>query len=256
MKRLDFFVAEQENISRNKAQSLIKDGLVSVNGKTINKPAIEVDCNEKITIKKHDAYVSRGAYKLVKALDEFGVDLMSKTVLDMGASTGGFTQVALSRGAEKVYAVDVGRGELDKTLATNPRVVNMEGCDVRTLKKEDVNDVDIVVGDMSFISLKKVLPHIKMLFGNIEMILLFKPQFECGKEIAKKYKGVIKDKNVHKKLLKKFFEEIASLGVTVSGLTFSPIKGGSGNIEYLLHLNGKPKAVEIENVVEKAFCEL
>ena len=253
-KRLDQMVAEMLNISRNKAQNLIKEGYVFVDGKVVDKPSFEAQCNKKITISNHDSYVSRGAYKLIKGLDEFGVKVEGKTVLDMGASTGGFTHVLLERGAKKVFSVDVGNGELDKDLALDNRVVNMEGRDIRSLTKEEVEKAELIVGDLSFISLKNILPHINMLFGKIEMILLFKPQFECGKEIARKYRGIIKDKAVHKKLLKEFEEEIRIYDYVVSNMTFSPIKGGSGNVEYLLHLNGaEQKRFCIDEIVEKGM---
>ena len=202
--RLDQVVANQFNISRNKAQNLIKEGCVFVDKSAVLKPSFEVECAESITIKNYDNYVSRGAYKLIKGLEEFGVNVEGKVVLDMGASTGGFTQVLIQRGAEKVYSVDVGKGELDALLRNNEKVVNMEGRDIRGLKKEEVGDTKLIVGDLSFISLQKVLPLIKSILGAIEMVLLFKPQFECGKDLARKYKGVLKDKNVHKKLLKEF----------------------------------------------------
>ncbi len=252
--RLDQMVANLQNISRNKAQNLIKEGYVFVNGKAENKPSFEVSSDINITISEHCDYVSRGAYKLLKALDEFDVKVENKTVLDMGASTGGFTQVLLERGAKKVFSVDVGKGELDKSISSNPKVINMEGRDIRSLTKEEVEECRLVVGDLSFISLKKVLPHIKGLLGKIEMVLLFKPQFECGKDIAQKYRGVIKEKSIHKKLLKEFKEEVEILDFEFCGLTFSPIKGGSGNIEYLVYLNGCNKAnIDIDKAVDEAF---
>lgn len=252
--RLDQAVANRLNISRNKAQNLIKEGLVFVGETAILKPSFEVGGAENITIKNHDNYVSRGAYKLIKGLDEFGISVGGKTVLDMGASTGGFTEVLLERGAKKVYSVDVGKGELDESLQNDKRVVNMEGRDIRVLTKEEIGDAEFVVGDLSFISLQKILPHIKSIFGKIQMVLLFKPQFECGKDTAKKFKGIIKDKVIHKKLLKEFADYLNVLGFSFSNLTFSPIKGGSGNIEYLVYLNGETKEkFNIENVVETAF---
>lgn len=255
--RLDQAVADILKISRNKAQNLIKEGCVFIDDKVQNKPSFAVDCDVLITIKQHDNFVSRGAYKLIKALDEFGVSVENKRVIDMGASTGGFTQVLLSRGAGKVYSVDVGKGELDVSLAQNQKVVNMEGRDIRTLTREEIKDCDLVVGDLSFISLLKILPHINMLFGKVEMCLLFKPQFECGKEIAKKYRGIIKNKAIHKKLLKEFCEQLEILGYTLSNLTFSPIKGGSGNIEYLLHINATTKVnFDIDKIVDNAFERL
>ena len=255
-KRLDNLLADRENISRSKTQNLIKEGKVEVGGKVITKPAFLVDEKCCINVNFQDSYVSRGAYKLKKALEVFDASVKDKVVLDMGASTGGFTQVALEKGAKKVYSVDIGKSELDKSLALNTNVVNMEGTDIRTLTKEMVCDTEIVVGDLSFISLKHILPKIKALFGNIECLLLFKPQFECGKEIAKKSRGVVKDKNIHKNLLKEFTQEIKTYDFRLSDLTFSPIKGKSGNIEYLVHLNGeKQNTIDIEKVVFEAFAK-
>jgi len=254
MERLDQIVAKMQNITRNKAQNLIKEGYVFVGEKQVLKPSFVVESYNNITIKQHDDYVSRGAYKLLKGLDFFKVNVSEKVVLDMGASTGGFTQVLLEKKAKKVYSVDVGKGELDKRLASDERVVNMEGRDIRTLTKDEIGDSQLVVGDLSFISLKNILPHIKNIFGKLEMILLFKPQFECGKEIARKYRGVIKDKAVHKKLLSEFKIYIEMLGYTLSNLTYSPIKGGSGNIEYLVYLNGiSQEKYVINQIVDEAF---
>lgn len=252
-KRLDVLLTEKYGIqSRSKAQNLIKQNLVLVDGKPVKASSL-IDENQKVEILEHDNFVSRGAYKLLGAIENFNIDLNGKVVLDVGASTGGFTQVALQNGANKVYALDVGKGELDKTLAQDPRVVNMESTDIRKLKKESVVDVNMVVGDLSFISLTKVLPTIKGLFGNIQTMFLFKPQFECGKEIAKKYKGVIKDKNLHIKLLNEFVEYTNMIGFPICDIVASPIKGGDGNIEYLLHFNKDKKYFNIKNIVEKAF---
>ena len=252
--RLDFLVSKKGNFSRSKAQVLIREGKVEVEDRVITKPAFVVNENTNIVINLEDNYVSRGAFKLKKALEVFDVSINDKIALDMGASTGGFTQIALEKGAKKVYAVDVGKGELDESLARHPKVINLEGTDIRLLTKEMVEETQIVVGDLSFISLKHILPKINALFGNIECILLFKPQFECGKEIARKSRGVIKDKNVHKKLLQDFLKEINGYDFIISNLTFSPIKGKSGNVEYLLHINGKEeKKVDIDKVVNDAF---
>lgn len=254
--RLDNLISQRENISRARAQILIKEGKVEVGGKVVTKPAFLVEEEISYILKTKDNYVSRAAYKLKKALEVFDVSVQDKVVLDMGASTGGFTQVALENGAEKVYSVDVGKGELDKSLVEDDRVVNLEQTDIRMLTKEMVADVQIIVGDLSFISLKHILPKVNALYGKIECVLLFKPQFECGKEIAKKYRGVVKDQGVHKRLLKEFLEEIKIYNYHLADLTFSPIKGKSGNVEYLVHLNGKnEKNIDIEKVVFEAFAK-
>lgn len=252
--RLDLVVSERYKLTRTRAQTLIKDGKVMVEGIVITKPSFEVCEEVQIVVDMDNMYVSRGAYKLVGASERFGLCFEGRVALDMGASTGGFTQVLLQGGATKVYAVDVGHGELDASLACDERVVNMEGRDIRGLVGDELPGVDLVVGDLSFISLKNILPKINQLFGKIECILLFKPQFECGKEIARKYRGVIKDKVIHKRLLREFLEELKIYGYEVCGLCHSPIKGKEGNIEYLLHLNAcKKLEFDVDKVVENAF---
>ncbi len=256
-KRIDVALSEKFNITRSRAKQLIEEGKVQIDDKIITKPAMLVEEDENIKITESKQYVSRGAYKLKKALSFFNVLLKDKIVLDMGASTGGFCQVALENGAKKVYAVDVGNGVLDKSLCQDERVVNYENKDVRNLTLNDIPNCDFITGDLSFISLKLVLPHINMLLPDVEMILLFKPQFECGPKIARKYKGVIKDRKIHIELLKEFIEFVKNLNITVCDLTYSAIKGKSGNIEYLLHLNGeKEKNFDVEWVVAEAFKNL
>ncbi len=256
--RLDsFLVTKKYFSSREKAQNAIVNGAVFVNGKNCTKASTKVAEIDKIEVKEGDAYVSRGAYKLLKAKEAFEIDFSDKIVLDIGASTGGFTQVALGNGAKKVYALDVGKGELDKTLAANEKVVNLENTDFRDVAKDLVGDAQIIVGDISFISLRHIFPKIKEIFGqNVQIFMLFKPQFECGKEIAKKYKGVIKDKKVHVSLLKDFIVYLKGLGYEVCNLTSSPIKGKAGNIEYLFAINGNKKTFDISKVVEEAFSEV
>ena len=248
--RLDLFVSKKENISRSKAQNLVKEGLVFVNGEMAKKEALLVDEKDKVEIIGHTSYVSRGAYKLIGAIEKFKLDLNDKVILDLGASTGGFTQVCLNFGAKKVYAVDVGTGQLADELINNPRVNNIEKTDIRDLEVCSVKEVNFVVGDLSFISLTKVLPKIKELFGTkIDMVLLFKPQFECGMEVAKKYKGIIKNKEIHSKLLKNFENFAKLLGFSINNIIISPIKGGDGNIEYLLRFGGEKIEFDIDNVV-------
>lgn len=250
-KRLDQRVSEQEKISRTKAKGFIEEGLVFVNNMQIKKVSFLVDGGDKVVLLEYEGYVSRGAYKLLGAIVNFDLDFKDKVVLDLGASTGGFTQVCLKHGAKKVYAVDVGENQLDKTLVNDERVVNLSKTDVRELDREKVGDANIIVGDLSFISLTKILPKIQELFGTkLEMILLFKPQFECGKEIAKKYKGVIKNKEIHKKILKNFGNFVKLLGFSLNNIIVSPIKGGDGNIEYLLHFGGEKVEFNIDELVD------
>lgn len=252
--RLDIFLTQKGHASsRTKAQNLITEGYVFVNGNVVDKPSFQIGENDQVTIKQHDRYVSRGAYKLLGATDKFNLNFSEKIVLDMGASTGGFTQVALEKGAKKVFAVDIGKSQLDESLKNNSKVVCLENTDIRNVDKDMVGDVDLIIGDLSFISLEKVLPHLKQVFGAKEMAILFKPQFECGRDLARKYKGVVKDKVVHKNLLKNFILFCQNLGFLVSDLTASPIKGGDGNIEYLVHLNGEIQNYNLEKIVEEAF---
>lgn len=252
MQRLDKFLFEKNYfISREKARVAASEGRVFVDGKA-REPAFKVDGSEKIEIKNEDKYVSRGAHKLAGAIKIFEVDLSGKVVLDIGASTGGFSQVALENGAKKVYALDVGKSQLDERLKADERVVDMSELDFRASQKLD--DVDFIVSDLSFVSLKIIIPEILQRYQNLPMILLFKPQFECGREIAKAKKGVVRDRKLHEKLLNDFVRYFEGFRIAVCGLTFSPITGKSGNIEYLFYLNGEKNfAFDVKKVVSKAF---
>lgn len=256
MERLDVLLVKQGHFSsREKAQEYIKKGEISVNAKEITKPSFLVSEGDRVEVRKGQEFVSRGAYKLKTADEEFNLDFRGRVILDIGASTGGFTQYSLSKGAKRVYSVDVGRGELSPVLLSDERVVNIEGQDFRTLDSDRCKDVNMIIGDVSFISLKHIFPKIVNDYGNkIEIVMLFKPQFECGKEVAKKYKGVVLDKALHIKLLEDFLAYVKTFGFVVSGLCHSAIKGKEGNIEYLFQLNGKnQKAINIESLVNCAF---
>ena len=252
--RLDqFLVARGDCSSRERAVQAIKSGRVLVEGKVVSKPSFLVE-GEEVAILPAEEYVSRGAFKIKRAYEEFDLSFEEKVVVDIGASTGGFTDFALKNGAKKVYAIDVGKGELAQPLRQDERVVVLEGCDFRTVDKDLCKGVNMVIGDLSFISLRHILPKVVELFGkDIEICMLFKPQFECGKEIAKKCKGVLKDRFIHKRLLKEFCGYVLGLGLKISVLTFSPIKGKSGNIEYLFHINGQNKSFDIDKIVDEAF---
>ena len=256
--RIDKFLSESYNISRTKAQELVKQCLVFYDGKLVNKVSFEVDNENKLFIKDSKQYVSRGAYKLLGAIKDFNLNFKEKVVLDIGASTGGFTEVALENGAKKVYAVDIGANELSPILQNDDRVVNMHSTDFRNLTIDKCKDVQMIVGDISFVSLRHIFPKIVELFSNkIEVCILFKPQFECGLEQAKKYKGVVLDKKLHVKLLTDFVIYLESLGFKISGLNYSKIKGKQGNIEYLLYLNGNQKKdFELKALVDNAFAKL
>ena len=252
--RLDqFLVARGDCSSREKAVQTIKSGRVLVRGKAVSKPSFLVE-GEEITVLPAEEYVSRGAFKIKRAYQVFDLSFEGKVVVDIGASTGGFTDFALKKKKKKVYAIDVGKGELAPSLRQDERVVNLEGQDFRLIDKNLCKDANMIIGDLSFISLRHILPKVVELFGkDIEICMLFKPQFECGKEIAKKCKGVVKDRSIHKRLLKDFCGYVLGLGLKISALTFSPIKGKSGNIEYLFHINGQNKPFDIDKIVDEAF---
>lgn len=220
--------------SRQKAIEGIKAGQVQVNGKLLKKPSEKFDESVVFTTTGEVLkYVSRGGFKLEKAIKQFDLDFKDKTILDMGSSTGGFTDCALQYGAKKVFAVDVGSGQLVESLKCNPNVVSMENTDIRTLGKNIFDDCDYIVGDLSFISIVRILECIKDKISTQKLALLIKPQFECGIELSKKYKGVIRDANLSKKICNDTLEKIKSLGFEIHSVTDSPIRGGDGNTEYI-----------------------
>lgn len=237
--RLDVYLTEHGFAeSRAKAQALIMAGLVYVDDQKTDKPGVSVDESHKIELRGAPCpYVSRGGLKLEKALRDFGVDPTGYVCSDSGASTGGFTDCLLQQGARKVYAIDVGYGQLAWKLRSDERVVCMERTNVRNLTPADLGEaLDLSVIDVSFISLKLVLPAIReLLKPEGQVLCLIKPQFEAGKEKVGK-KGVVRDPAVHREVLEHFLAAAKELGFTVKALTFSPVKGPEGNIEFLAHL--------------------
>lgn len=232
--------------SRERAKTTVMAGLVYVNGQKADKPGTQVSPDAKIEV-RGDAlpYVSRGGFKLEKALKVFPVNPTGMTCLDCGASTGGFTDVLLKNGAEKVYAVDVGYGQLAWSLRNDPRVISMERTNVRYLTAEQIPEpVDLAVMDLSFISVRLILPAVHpLLKDDAQVVCLIKPQFEAGREEVGK-KGVVRDPKVHLEVLERFLEFVPTVGYTAMGLDFSPIKGPEGNIEYLGYLKkGSHEAV-------------
>ena len=224
--------------SREKARATIMSGLVYVNGQKADKPGMAVKADAKIEVRGAACpYVSRGGFKLEKALRVFPVSAEGKTCIDCGASTGGFTDVLLKNGAKKVYAVDVGYGQLAWSLRSDARVVTMERTNARSLTPEMFADVmDMAVMDLSFISVRLVLPAVRELLTEAgEVLCLIKPQFEAGREDVGK-KGVVRDASVHERVLREFLEAAPGLGYTVMGLDYSPVRGPEGNIEYLAYL--------------------
>lgn len=238
-KRLDVLLTEQGYAdTRTKAQAIIMSGLVYVDGQKADKPGVSYE--ETVGIEVRGAtcpYVSRGGLKLEKALRDFGVKPEGYVCSDSGASTGGFTDCLLQQGAKKVFAIDVGYGQLDWKIRSDPRVVVMERTNVRYVTPEQLGEpLDLSVVDVSFISLKIVLPVIKtFLKPSGQVVCLIKPQFEAGKEKVGK-KGVVREPETHKEVLDGFVSLASELGFTILGLTFSPVKGPEGNIEFLGHL--------------------
>ena len=235
-------------VSREKAKTLIMAGDVFVNGQREDKPGTTFEESKIKTLEvKGDTlpYVSRGGLKLEKAVNNFGFSLEKKICMDIGASTGGFTDCMLQNGASKVYSVDVGHGQLDWKLRSDERVVCMEKTNFRYMVRDDIqDDLDFASCDVSFISLTKILlPARRLLKAGGEMACLIKPQFEAGKEKVGK-KGVVRDPKVHEEVVHRITDFVDIAGFEVLHLDFSPIKGPEGNIEYLIHIRKNPDADE------------
>ena len=236
MQRLDLYLYINNFVkSRKQAQDIIKNNGVKVNDKIVNKASFLVDENCKIEIiKSLCPYVSRAGYKLEGAKEKFNLDFLDKVVLDIGASTGGFTDFCLQNGAKEVYSVDVGTNQLDEGLKKNKKVVSIENTDIRNVDPNNYRDVDIIVCDVSFISLTLISQKIaSILKPNNYCIVLIKPQFECGKEIANKFKGIIKDEKIHKTVIDKVVKNFNENHLILKNLAKSKILGGDGNLEYV-----------------------
>ncbi len=260
--RLDVLLVKRNLASsREKAKAIIMSGKVYVDGQKEDKPGTAFPEEVHVEVRGHTLpYVSRGGLKLEKALKNFDVTVDGKVCTDVGSSTGGFTDCMLQNGAKKVFAIDVGRGQLDWKLRQDERVVCMEKTNIRYVTPEDIGEpIDFSSVDVSFISLKKVLPPIRgYLTEQGEIVALIKPQFEAGREKVGK-KGVVRKKSTHLEVIHAVTEYALSIGFDVLDLEFSPIRGPEGNIEYLVHLKkcGVPgeirDRVEIEKTVEEAF---
>lgn len=235
--------------SREKAKTTIMSGLVFVDGQRADKPGMQVAPDASVEVKGSGLpYVSRGGFKLEKALKVFPINPAGKICMDCGASTGGFTDVLLKNGAARVYSIDVGYGQLAWSLRQDERVVNMERTNIRYISSEQVPEpIDIAVMDLSFISIKLVLPAVcALLKEGADIMCLIKPQFEAGREDVGK-KGVVRDKAVHLSVIESVLQFAASAGLTVIGLDYSPIKGPEGNREYLCYMKkGSFDAPEID----------
>ena len=253
--RLDVLLMEQGYAaSREKAKAIIMSGNVFVNGQREDKAGSTFDpAKSNIEVKGQTLkYVSRGGLKLEKAMNQFGISLEDKVCMDIGASTGGFTDCMLQNGASKVYSVDVGHGQLAWSLRNDERVVGMEKTNFRYLTREDIQD-DLV--DVSFISLSKILlPARRLLKDNGQMVCLIKPQFEAGKDKVGK-KGVVREQSVHQEVIEKIYALTDILGFHILGLEYSPIKGPEGNIEYLIYIEKNPEENEKTAEYTESYVE-
>jgi len=261
--RLDKFLVDLGYFeNKSKASAAILAGNVKIGTDVITKAGFQIDITKEYDFEiKSMPYVSRGGFKLKKALESFPVEVKNRICLDAGASTGGFTDCLLQNGAQFVYAADVGYGQLDWKIRSNPNVKTIEKTNLRTCSYQDIyadNEpvADLLVSDLSFISLEKILPNLKTLMNPSfhEMICLIKPQFEAGKELIEKG-GVVKDKKVHIDVINNVINCIKSLNYAIKGLTFSSIKGPAGNIEYLIWFSTDhaiDATYSIEETVESA----
>lgn len=264
--RLDIVLKERYGFSREVAKDAIEKGYVSYQGKIFKKAGEKVSGDIELTIddKGFLKYVSRGGLKLEKAINEFGIDIVDKVCIDVGASTGGFTDCMLQFGAKKVYSVDVGHGQLADVIKNNPKVVSMENTNVVDLKRDDFPlCIDFASVDVSFVSLTKILSYVYDILGEeAETVALIKPQFEAGKQNINR-KGIVKNPKAHKNVLKTVFTYVTSVGFKIKNISFSPVKGGDGNIEYIIYLSKKADndtnsniiAADFNKVIEKVVSE-
>lgn len=253
--RLDVLITERQLAeSRERAKAYIMAGVVFVNGQREDKPGLKVKRSSTIEVREKMKYVSRGGFKLEKAMTSFNLLLKGKVCMDVGASTGGFTDCMLQNGAIKVYSVDVGYGQFAWKLRQDPRVICMEKTNIRYLTRERLEEkVDFCSIDVSFISLTKVLePITALLQDEAEIVALIKPQFEAGREQVEKH-GVVRKAKVHEEVIHHVWNYSKSLGFGIRGLDFSPIKGPEGNIEYLIHLKkqGEDLLIDQEGIIKK-----
>ena len=262
--RLDVLLTEKNFFdSRARAKAMIMAGKILVNGQKVDKAGTLIPIDAEIRILGEEMpFVSRGGLKLQKALDVFKIIVSGKIAADIGASTGGFTDCMLQHGAKKVYAIDVGYGQLAWKLRSNVQVVNMERTNIRNVTRQDfLDELEFITIDVAFISLEKVLPIVyDLLKASGEIVALIKPQFEAGREHVGK-KGVVRDKKIHAAVVEKVLNFATGLGFEICGINFSPVKGPEGNIEYLAYLRKTDSAgafdmAEILTAVNAAHEEL
>jgi len=264
-KRFDDLLVQQGFFeTKSKAQAAILAGKVKIGMEKITKAGFQINEDEKlqITVEKNP-YVSRGGFKIEKAIKEFGIDLKDKICLDAGASTGGFSDCLLQNGASKIYAVDVGYGQLDWKLRSDDRVVVIERTNIKNCSAQDIYgempiESDFLCADLSFISIKKVLENFKNLIREKAMVLLIKPQFEAGRDKIQKG-GVVRDPKIHFEVIKNVIEFAQTLELYPQNLTSSPITGPSGNIEYLIFLKDEKNSLDddkIQSIIDDVFANL
>lgn len=255
--RLDVLLVEQGLFeSRENAKRHIMEGIILVNDVPVDKPGTKVPSDARLRIKgKVMPYVGRGGYKLEKAINFFHLKMENAIMADIGASTGGFTDCALQHGAKKVYAIDVGTNQLDWKLRINPQVINLEKTNIKDVTMELLGErVNFISVDISFISVLKIIPAVNdILEESGQLVILIKPQFEAGREKVGKG-GIITDKAIHSEVVFDTLQEFENQGFFVNGLTFSPIKGGSGNIEFLALLSKNKKTKETQMTKEFVNC--
>lgn len=257
--RLDKVLVSRKIVpSRSKSQELINSSQVKVNDKIISKCNYMVSEDDEISVLENDKlkYVSRGGLKLEKAINVFKIDFKNKIVMDIGSSTGGFCDCALKYGAKKIIAIDVGTNLLHESLRNDSRIELHEQTNFKDLNHSYFNNIDIITCDVSFISLTKIIDKISIENIIVDMICLIKPQFECGKDIATKYKGIILNKEVHIEIINNMINYFNKNGFYVKGIDYSPIKGGDGNIEYITYITNKDKnniKIDVKRLVKEAF---
>lgn len=264
--RLDVILVKQGFFkTRQKAKFAIEEGQVYLNDKQEKKAGKLVLEEDKIEIKGENLpFVSRGGLKLEKAISSFKIELRNKTCLDIGASTGGFTDCMLQHQAKKVYCIDVGHDQLEERLRKNPKVVNYEGLNIKQANKDSFEPMDFITADVSFIPIEQVLPKIyELLKIKGKAVILIKPQFEAGRSALNK-KGVVKDKKIHKQVLLNVIESANQVGFKILNLEYSPIKGPAGNIEFLLYIEKNEDKIidqysmqeKVKQVIEQAHKNL
>ena len=256
--RLDKYLVSNNFVAtRTKSKELIKSNNVKVNDKIVTKASYIVKDHDKVEIIDSSSikYVSRAGLKLEGAIDSFNLDLKDKSIMDIGSSTGGFTDCSLRHGAKRVVAIDVGTDLMADSLRDDERVELYEQLNFKNTPSNLFENIDIIVSDVSFISLKHIIDRISLEEGDFELVFLIKPQFECGKEIADKFKGIINDEEVHKDVILDIITYFKQYGYNIIDLDVSKIQGKSGNIEYLAHFRRTEEAakIDVETIVNKAF---